>query len=372
MGITHNNIGEGARLSAIQEQEWGTFHTRPVHQVTMTNAAGATARIINYGATLLSLEIPDRHGQLIDVTLGFDTFDEYLGTHPFFGATIGRCANRIAGGMFTLDSHMFSLDVNNDPNHIHGGRRGFDKHLWDITRAGQGLGDVFVKMAYTSIDGDEGYPGNVEAAITYTLTFDNTLRIEMQAGADASTPVNMTNHSYWNLNGHESGSILDHEVTLIGDAYTPIDETRITTGEIKPVDGTPYDFTTPKPIRTNMDALPLLGEDDPGGYDHNYVIRDADGTVKPAAQIYSPQSGLTMYVRTNQPGIQFYTGNFLDGSIIGKAGVPYGKHHALCLETQKFPDAINKQGVEGWPSVILRPGEPYYHEVQYAFSCDKK
>ena len=177
-------------------------------------------------------------------------------------------------------------------------------------------------MAYTSNDGEEGYPGNVEAAITYTLTFDNTLRIEMQAGADASTPMNMTNHSYWNLNGHASGSILDHEVTLIGDAYTPIDETRITTGEIKPVGGTPYDFTTPRPIRTNMDALPLLDEDDPGGYDHNYVIRDADGTLKPAAQIYSPQSGLTMYVRTNQPGIQFYTGNFLDGSIVGKSGVP--------------------------------------------------
>jgi aldose 1-epimerase len=360
----------GARLSAIEEQEWGTFHTRPVHQYTLTNSSGSTARITNYGAILQSLEIPDRHGKLIDVTLGFDTFDEYLGANPFFGATIGRCANRIAGGMFTLDGRMVNLDANSPPNHIHGGRRGFDKRLWDITRAGQGLGDVFVKMMYISKENEEGYPGTVEVAVTYTLTFDNTLRIEMQAGADAPTPVNMSNHSYWNLNGGASGSILDHEVTLISDAYTPTDDTRIPTGEIRPVASTPFDFTTSKRIRTDIDALTLLDEDDPGGYDHNFIIRDADGTIKPAARVYSPQSGLTMNVKTNQPGIQFYTGNFIDGSIKGKGGTVYGKHQALCLETQKFPDAINKQGIEGWPSVILRPGEPYYHEVQYAFSCE--
>jgi aldose 1-epimerase len=355
-------------VSAIQESEWGSFHTRPVSLYTLTNAAGMTACVTNYGAILQSVSLPDREGRLIDVALGFDTFDGYLGVHPYFGAIVGRCANRIAGGRFVLDGKAYTLEKNNGPNHLHGGLRGFDKHLWEVTRAGQGLGDVFVKMIYTSRDGEEGYPGNLEVAVTYTLTHDNKVRIEIQGGTDAPTIVNLTNHAYWNLAGHASGSILDHVATLYADYYTPTDAARIPTGEIAPVAGTPFDFTVGKPVGRDLAALPRLSEDDPGGYDHNFLIRDADGTIKPVAEVHAPRSGLTMSVHTNQPGVQFYTGNFLKGAFPGKGGAVYGKHAGLCLETQKYPDAINKQGNPQWPSVILRPGEPYYHEVQYAFS----
>lgn len=355
-------------MSAIHETEWGTFHTRPVTLYRLTNSNGATACITNYGAILQSLIIPGGNDRPIDVTLGFDTLDGYLTAHPFFGATVGRCANRIAGGRFTLDGKAYSLAVNSEPNHIHGGYRGFDKHLWEVVRAGQGLGDVFVKMTYQSRDGEEGYPGNLEVAVTYTLTHDDKLRIEMQARTDAPTLVNLANHSYWNLDGHGAGLILEHEAEFFADRYTPVDAVRIPTGEIAPVAGTPFDFTIPKPIGRDMAGLPLLYSDDPGGYDHNFVIRDADETIKPAVQIRSPRSGLVMTVHTNQPGVQFYTGNLLKGAITGKDGVAYAKHAGFCLETQKFPDAINKQGKPGWPSVILRPEESYYHEVQYAFS----
>lgn len=355
-------------MSAIQESDWGSFHTRPVHLYTLTNAAGTVACVTDYGAILQSFSIPDASGRLVDVALGFETLEGYLGTHPFFGATAGRCANRIAGGRFTLDGKPYALAVNSEPNHIHGGYRGFDKRLWDVARAGQGLGDVFVKFVYHSADGEEGYPGALDVAVTYTLTHDNRLRIEMQAKTDAPTLVNLANHSYWNLNGHDSGSILDHVAILYADQYTPTDATRIPTGELRPVTNTPFDFTSQKPIGRDMAALPKLSDEDPGGYDHNFLVQNADGTLQPAARVCSLQSGLTLTVHTNQPGVQFYTGNFLKGSVTGKKNVSYVKHGGFCLETQKYPDAINKQGRPDWPSVILRPGESYYHEVQYAFS----
>jgi len=326
------------------------------------------ARLINYGSILKELRVQDREGKRMDVVLGFDTLDGYLGEHPYFGATVGRVANRIARGAFSLEGKNYALAPNDGPNHLHGGIKGFDKQVWDVPRAGQGLGDVFVKLSYNSADGDQGYPGNLEVTVIYILTHDNILRIEFEAVTDTPTIVNLANHSYFNLAGHDAGTILDHEVMISADRYTPVDVNRIPTGELAPVAGTPFDFTTPKTIGTDIGSLPKLGSDDPGGYDHNYVINDADGSLKPAATVTDPGSGRVMEVHTNQPGVQFYTGNFLDGSITGKGETVYQKHAGLCFETQGFPDAINKEGMPGWPSVILRPGETYRHEVEYRFS----
>ena len=326
------------------------------------------ARLINYGSILKELRVPDREGKRADVVLGFDTFDGYLGEHPYFGATVGRVANRIARGAFSLEGKNYALAPNDGPNHLHGGIKGFDKQVWGVPRAGQGLGDVFVKLDYTSADGDQGYPGNLEVTVIYILTHDNNLRIEFEAVTDTPTIVNLANHSYFNLAGHNAGTILDHEVMISADRYTPVDSNRIPTGELAPVAGTPFDFTTPKTIGADIGSVTIMGPGDPGGYDHNYVINDADGTVKPAATVTDPGSGRVMEVHTNQPGVQFYTGNFLDGSITGKGETVYQKHAGFCFETQGFPDAINKEGKPGWPSVILRPGETYRHEVEYRFS----
>ena len=357
-------------MGAVEETVWGTFRSRPVYLYTLNGASGAAARVTNYGGILQSLDIPGPYGDLVDVVLGFDTFEEYLGEHPFFGATVGRCANRIAGGRFTLDGRIHQLAVNDSagPNHIHGGPGGFDKQRWETRDFGQNSGGPYVELAYTSRDGEEGYPGTVETTVTYALTGDDELRITMEARTDRPTLVNLTNHSYWNLNGHQGGTVLDHEVTLLADGYTPVDSHLIPTGEIRPVAGTPFDFTQPRTIGAEMDSIPAPGAGAPGGYDHNFVLRDAGGQVRPAAQVASSRSGLTMEVRTNQPGVQFYTGNFLTGALAGKEGAAYGRHHAFCLETQAFPDAVNHQGTPGWPSVVLGPGERYIHEVRYAFA----
>lgn len=360
-------------MGAVEEIVWGAYRSRPVYLYTLNGATGAAARITNYGAILQSLEIPDADGDLVDVVLGFDTFDEYLGDHPFFGATVGRCANRIAGGRFTLEDRTYQLAVNDaaGPNHIHGGPGGFDKQVWEPRDFGQHSEGTYVVLAYTSADGEEGYPGTVEATVTYTLTGGDELRISMEARTDQPTPVNLTNHSYWNLNGHQSGPVLDHEVALFADAYTPVDSHLIPTGEIREVAGTPFDFTQPRTIASEMGDIAPPGQresGDPVGYDHNFVLRDAGGRVRPAARVASSQSGLSMEVRTNQPGVQFYTGNYLSTNLTGKGGAVYERHHAFCLETQVFPDAVNRQGMPGWPPVVLNPGEAYHHEVSYAFS----
>lgn len=363
-------------MGAVEETVWGAFRSRPVFLYTLNGASGAAAHVTNYGAILQSLEIPDEAGRLLDVVLGFDTLDEYLGGHPFFGATVGRYANRIAGGRFTLEGRDYRLAINDGagPNHIHGGPGGFDKQVWEPLDFGQGDEGPFVAMTYRSVDGEEGYPGTVETTVTYTLAGDDELRISMEARTDRTTVVNLTNHSYWNLNGHQAGPVLDHEVTLFADAYTPVDGHLIPTGEIRPVAGTPFDFTEPKTIAAEMDAIsqPVPGEPagtgGPGGYDHNFVLRDADGQVRPAAHVASRRSGLAMAVRTDQPGVQFYTGNNLTDALTGKQGAVYGRHHGFCLETQAFPDAVNQQGSPGWPSVILHPDDEYRHEVCYAFS----
>ncbi len=356
-------------MSSIQEIGWGRVADRKIKLYSLTNSRGMKVCIMNYGAIMTGLHTPDRDDNDADLVLGFDNLDGYLGTHPYFGATVGRVANRIAGGTFQIDGKRYAVKPNQGRNHIHGGIKGFDKCVWDVPRAGQALGDVFVKLALTSPDGDQGYPGTVEASVIYTLTHDNVLRIEMEAATDAPTIVNLSNHSYFNLGGHSAGPVLDHEVTVNADAYTPTDSDRIPTGEITPVSGGPFDFFVPKAIGRDMAAMAPLGSDDPGGYDHNFVIRDSDGTKKHAATITDPGSGRTMEVHTDQPGVQFYTANFLDGTISGKSGTNYGKHGAFCMETQRFPDAVNKQGVPGWPSVILRPDEVYRHEVEYRFSA---
>lgn len=360
-------------MGAVEEIVWGAFRSRPVFLYALNGASGAVARVTNYGGILQSLEIPDADGDLVDVVLGFDTLDEYLGDHPFFGATVGRCANRIAGGRFAIEGRTCQLAINDKagPNHIHGGPGGFDKQVWEPRDFGQHGEGTYVVLAYTSADGEEGYPGTVEATVTYTLTGDDELRVSMEARTDRSTPVNLTNHSYWNLNGHQSGPVLDHEIALFADAYTPVDPHLIPTGEIRAVAGTPFDFTQPRTIAAEMDAIAPPGPREPGdpvGYDHNFVLRDAGGRMRPAARAASSHSGLSMEVRTNQPGVQFYTGNYLSTALTGKGGAVYDRHHAFCLETQVFPDAVNHQGLEGWPSVILNPGERYHHEVCYAFS----
>ncbi len=360
-------------MGAVEETVWGTHRSRPVLLYTLNGASGAAARITNYGAILQSLEIPDAEGNLLDVVLGFDTFEGYLGGHPFFGATVGRCANRIAGGRFSLGGRDYDLAINDSagPNHIHGGPGGFDKQVWEPGNFGQNSDGPYVELAYRSQDGEEGYPGKVEATVTYALTGDDALRISMEARTDRSTVVNMTNHSYWNLSGHDSGSVLDHEVSLVADAYTPVDGNLIPTGEIRKVAGTPFDFTRPRAISAAMNTMPASERGEtarPDGYDHNFVLRDEGGKVRPAARVVSHRSGLAMEVHTNQPGVQFYTGNYLTSALSGKNGAGYDRHHGFCLETQAFPDAINRQGTPGWPSVVLDPGERYLHEVCYAFS----
>ena len=363
-------------MGAVEETVWGTFRSRPVFLYTLNSRSGAAAHVTNYGAILQSLEIPDADGNLVDVVLGFDTLEEYLVEHPFFGATVGRCANRIAGGRFNLGGRDYSLAINDGagPNHIHGGPGGFDRQVWEPIDSGQNSDGPFVALAYTSEDGEEGYPGTVETTVTYTLAGEDELRISMEARSNGPTVVNLTNHTYWNLDGHQSGPVLDHEVTLFADAYTPADRHLIPTGEIRPVAESPFDFREPKTIAAEMDAVKWPDPREPGGtdgavgYDHNFVLRGADGRVRPAARATSRRSGLDMHVRTNQPGMQFYTGNNLTGALTGKRGAVYGRHHGFCMETQAFPDAVNKQGLPGWPSVILNPGDEYRHDVRYAFA----
>ncbi len=323
---------------------------------TLTNRNGLAAKITNYGTIITELHVPDRHGKFDDVVLGFDRLESYLQGHPHFGCTVGRVANRIAGGKFTLDGKTYTLAVNNGPNHLHGGLKGFDKILWQAEAlAGD---EPAVKFTCTSPDGDEGYPGNLAIAVVMTLTGHNELRIDYTAGTDKPTPVNLTNSSCFNLAG--AGDILGHELMLAADNYTPSDANLIPTGEIAPVKGTPLDFTMPTPIGSRFDRL--SGE--PRGYDHNFVLNGGGKNPAFAARVHEPESGRAMEMWTTEPGIQFYTGNFLDG-IAGKNGARYRRHSAFCLEPQHFPDSVNQPQ---FPSIILRPGQTYRQTTLYKFS----
>jgi aldose 1-epimerase len=351
----------GKERANVQKKAFGkTADGTEVDLYTLTNTAGTTARIMTYGAILTELTAPDRDGKMTDVVLGFDNLKDYLAGHPYFGATVGRVANRIAKGKFTLDDKEYKLATNNGPNALHGGLKGFDKVVWKaepVTADG-----AAVKFTYVSKDGEEGYPGNLTATVTYTLTNDNALRIDYRATTDKATPVNLTNHSYFNLAGPKSGDILGHELTLKADKYTPVDKTLIPTGEIKPVQDTPLDFRTPHRIGERIDQL----KGDPGGYDHNFVLEHQGKEPALAAVVREPKSGRVMEMFTTEPGVQFYTGNFLDGKQTGKDGVTYKKHGGLCLEAQHFPDSVNHAN---FPSMILKPGETYRQTTIYKFSA---
>jgi len=330
---------------------------------TLTNAHGMVVKIMTYGAAITEILVPNKSGPPTNVVLGFDKIDSYLAGTPFFGAAIGRVGNRIAKGAFTLNGKTYKLATNDGANHLHGGTKGFDKVVWKAEAAPAKDGQA-VKFTYHSPDGDEGYPGNLDAAVLYTLTEANELRIDYMATTDKATPVNLTNHSYFNLAGEGNGTILNHVLMLNADSITPVDEGLIPTGKIEPVKGTVFDFTTPTVIGARIDKVPIKA---PVGYDHNWVLRApaAGQTMRLAARVTDPASGRTMEVRTTEPGIQFYTGNFLDGTIKNRKGVPYQKNAAFCLETQHFPDSINHPT---FPSTVLEPGKTYQTTTVYAFS----
>ena len=331
----------------ITSAPFGTVGNTPVQLYTLTNKRGLIARITNYGAIVTELHVPDRAGRLADIVLGFETLDAYLAAPTYFGAIVGRVANRIGNAEFTLDGKRYTLAANDAPHHLHGGTKGWDKVVWSATAVDTPLGPA-LELTYTSSDGEEGYPGSVTARTVYTLTNDDELKVEMQATTDAPTIVNMAHHSYWNLGGHSAGTILDHELTLHADQYTP-GTPMVPDGRIRPVAGTPFDFTTAKPIGRDLKQTGLT----PIGYDHNFVVNGDPNQLRAVARLKDPKSGRVMTVSADQPGVQFYSGNFLDGSIKGK-GATYGQHAGLCLETQKFPNAIN---VPAWQDqVILRPG----------------
>jgi len=331
----------------------------PIDLYVLTNGK-ISAKVMTLGGIVTELHVPDRDHKMADVVLGFDNLDSYLARHPHFGAITGRFANRIAKGRFTLDGKEFKLAVNNGPNSLHGGLKGFDKVVWKAEDV-SGPDGPAVKMSYLSADGEEGYPGNLAVTVTYTVTSDDALRIDYSATTDKPTPVNLTNHSYFNLGGPASGPILGHELMLAADEYTAADETLIPTGELKSVRGTPLDFATPTAIGARIDELP----GDPKGYDHNYVIRRDARSPALAARVYEPKSGRVLEMYTTEPGVQFYTANFLDGKLKGKGGVAYNKHQAFCLEAQHFPDSVNH---DSFPSTILRPGSTYKQTTIYKFS----
>jgi aldose 1-epimerase len=322
---------------------------------TLTNAHGLKVRIMTYGATIVSLELPDKNGALADCVLGYDALDGYLKSSPYFGAIVGRYGNRIAKGLFTLDGVTYKLAVNNGANHLHGGLKGFDKVVWTAEPVTAG-----VKLSYLSRDGEEGYPGNVKVSVTYRLTAADELSLDYEVTTDKATPVNVTSHSYFNFTGGKR-DILAHELTLSADRYTPVDAGLIPTGELKPVSGTPMDFTAPAAIGSRLAQVE-------GGYDHNYVLSSGGGALALAARIVEPESGRVMEIFTTEPGIQFYSGNFLDGTITGKGGHVYAKHWGFCLETQHFPDSPNKPQ---FPSTILKPGAVTASRTVHKFSTAK-
>ncbi|MHC4157643.1 MAG: aldose epimerase family protein [Planctomycetota bacterium] len=343
---------------SIEKKPFGkTLDGRDVDLYTLTNNNGLQAEIMTYGGIVRTLLVPDRDGNLADIVLGYDTLEEYIKDNPYFGALIGRFGNRIAKGKFTLDGVEYTLATNNDQNHLHGGDKGFDKVVWDAEELQTEEGPA-LKLTYTSKDGEEGYPGNLTCTVVYTLTNNNELTVDYEAETDKNTVVNLTHHSYFNLAGHNSGDILGHELMLTADNFTPVDDTLIPTGEIKAVNGTPMDFTKPMVVGSRIDQVK-------GGYDHNFVLNSSGGSLALAASVYEPNTGRVMEISTTEPAIQFYSGNFLDGSNKGKGAV-YNKHNGFCLETQHFPDSPNQPN---FPSVVLKPGEKYTHLTVHKFSA---
>jgi len=331
---------------------------------TLTNAHGLEAKITNYGGIVVSLKVPDRNGRLDDVVLGFDQLDDYLKGHPYFGALVGRYGNRIAKGKFMLNGKAYTLATNNGPNALHGGLKGFDKAVWQAKEA-EGKDGPALELTYASKDGEEGYPGNLTAKVVYTLTSKDELRVDYAATTDQDTVVNLTQHSYFNLAGAGSQDILEHRMMLNAEKFTPVDSTLIPTGELRGVKGTPFDFTSPTAIgaRISQDEEQIrFGK----GYDHNFVLKGAGGSLELAARVTEPTTGRIMEVYTTEPGVQFYAGNFLDGTNIGKGGKVYKFRYGFCLEAQHFPDSPNQPA---FPSTVLKPGQKYKQTTVYRFSA---
>jgi len=349
---------DGDKMSITSKPFGQTPDGKQVDIFTLTNNNGLVAQITNFGGIVTSLSVPDRDGKMADVVLGFDDLDGYVNEHPYFGALIGRVGNRIAKGKFTLEGKEYTLAINNVPNHLHGGLKGYDKVVWNAQTIETADGPS-LRLMYVSPDGEEGYPGTLTCGVTYTLTNDNALKIEYDAVTDKATPINLTHHSFWNLAGSAKRDILGHELMLNADHYLPVDSGLIPTGEIKAVKGTPMDFTTSATIGSRIDQVE-------GGYDHNYVLtRKTHGEeLILAAQAYEPDSGRVMEIYTTEPGIQLYSGNFFDGAITGKDGKVYDKYYAFCLETQHFPDSPNQID---FPTTTLKPGQTYTHVCVHKF-----
>jgi aldose 1-epimerase len=359
------DMTQGKCEMKVEKENWGTtLDGTKVDLYRLTNANGMEADITTYGGIVVWLMVPDKNGKFDDVVLGFDSLAGYLKGHPFFGALVGRYGNRIAKGRFTLEGVEHKLATNNMGNHLHGGLKGFDKAVWaaEPVQCNEAVG---LKLSYTSKDGEEGYPGNLKCTVTYRLTNNNELKIEYEATTDKATPVNLTNHSYFNLAGAGSGDNLSHVMMLNADRFLPVDKTLIPTGELRPVKGTPFDFTKPTPIGKNISA-----DDEQvkfgNGWDHCWVLNQkAPGELTLCARVTEPTSGRVMEMHTTEPAVQFYSGNFLDGSNVGKGGKAYKFRYGFCLEAEHYPDSPNKPE---FPSTILKPGETYRQTTIYRFS----
>jgi aldose 1-epimerase len=345
----------------IKRQSFGVLNSSPVDLFTLSNDQGMSVAITNYGGAITSIRVPDREGNVDDVVLGYETLEEYAKNPRYLGCLVGRHANRIALGKFSLNGINYQLAQNNGANHLHGGPKGFDKKIWKPSET-EGNDSVSLRLEYTSVAGEENYPGNLSVDVTYVLYGENAFGIEYHATTDADTIVNLTNHSYFNLAG--SGDILQHELTINADSFTPVSKDLIPTGEIRSVQDSPMDFRARTSIGARInEPYDQLGFT--GGYDHNFVLNQRDGSVKLAASAYEPTKGRVLEVATTQPGMQFYSGNFLDGSLTGKGGIVYNKYAGFCLETQHFPDTPNH---ENFPTTLLKPGEDYRHKTRFRFS----
>jgi aldose 1-epimerase len=357
----HSSQVNAKMHSHVETKSFGqTPDGAAIDAYTVSNSQGASAKFITYGATLTELHTKDKKGQIGDVVFGFDDLQGYLGNHPYFGATVGRYANRIAKGTFTLDGQTYHLPINNPPNSLHGGDQGFSRRVWKAQELNRSDG-AGVRFTYLSKDGEEGYPGNLTVTVTYLLTDKNELKIDYEAQTDKDTVVNLTNHSYFNFSGSGAGDILKYVLYLNADKYTPVDPTLIPTGELASVTGTALDFHKPTPIGARIAEIKGIG-----GYDHNFVLNGQMGTLRIAARVTDPDSGREMEVWTTEPGVQFYSAIGLNGSIKGKGGVAYQKYGAICLETQHYPDSPNHPI---FPSTELKPGQHFHSETIYKFSA---
>jgi aldose 1-epimerase len=365
INCTNNPDSTTAAATAVSKQSFGEADGKAVDLYTLTNKNGAQVKITTYGGIITSWTSPDKSGNKSSIVLGFDSLSGYLAKPPFFGALIGRYGNRIAKGKFKIDDSTYTLATNNGINHLHGGVKGFDKVVWDAQTISDSVPALV--LTYFSKDGEEGYPGNLSVKVTYTLTDDNEVKIDYEATTDKTTVVNLTQHSYFNLTGdHANNTILNHTLMIDADKYTPVDSTLIPTGELKAVKGTPFDFTTAMKIGARIDSVKSVSDQNfVSGYDHNFVLNRKDSSLQRVAVLSDEVSGRTLEVFTTEPGLQFYTGNFLVGAFNDSQGKPFNKHAGLCLETQHFPDSPNQPT---FPTTLLKPGEKYHTVTVYKLS----